>query len=222
MSFGTLTGWQEAEVIGDASKQLAAAGDESQISEFRESRDTMTAPVQRDTPPAQLTIRRAGEADASRVTEFASRTFVETFARDNTEDDMAVHVARAFGTAIQLGEIRDPDTVTLLAELDTTIAGFAQVRRGPFPPCVEGPSPVQLHRFYVDRPFHGRGVAQSLMRAVDDVGRELGGRTLWLGVWERNPRAIAFYTKCGFVDVGTHLCIVGSDAQTDRVMAHAL
>jgi diamine N-acetyltransferase len=182
----------------------------------------MTAPVQRDTPPAQLSIRRAGETDASRVAEFARRTFVETFGRDNTEDDMAVHVARSFGTAIQLGEIRDPGTVTLLAELETTIAGFAQVRRGPFPPCVKGPSPVQLHRFYVDRPFHGRGVAQSLMRAVDDVGRELGGRTLWLGVWERNPRAIAFYTKCGFVDVGTHLCIVGSDAQTDRVMAHAL
>ena len=182
----------------------------------------MTAPVQRDPLPAELTIRRAGDADASRVAEFARRTFVETFGPDNTEADMAVHVARSFGTAIQLGEIRDPDTVTLLAELDTTIAGFAQVRRGPFPPCVEGPSPVQLHRFYVDRPFHGRGIAQSLMRAVDDAGRELGGRTLWLGVWERNPRAIAFYTKCGFVDVGTHLCIVGSDAQTDRVMAHPL
>lgn len=184
----------------------------------------MTAPVQRDTPPSQLKVqvRRAGDADASRVADFARRTFVETFGPDNTEADMAAHVTRSFGTSIQLGEIRDPDTVTLLAELETTIAGFAQVRRGPFPPCVEGPSPVQLHRFYVDRPFHGRGVAQSLMRAVDDVGRELGGRTLWLGVWERNPRAIAFYTKCGFVDVGTHLCIVGSDAQTDRVMAHAL
>jgi GNAT superfamily N-acetyltransferase len=182
----------------------------------------MTAPVESDRRPSQLTIRRATDEDAAGVAEFARRTFVETFGRDNTEENMAAHVARAFGPAIQLGEIQDPDTVTLLGRVEQTIGAFAQVRRGPFPPCVEGPSPVQLHRFYVDRPFHGQGVAQALMRAVDDVGRELGGRTLWLGVWERNPRAIAFYTKCGFVDVGTHVCMVGSDAQTDRVMAHPL
>lgn len=182
----------------------------------------MTPLAERGSPPSQLTIRRATDADAPRVAEFAHRTFVETFGPDNTDENMAAHVARSFGPAIQLREIQDPDTVTLLAELGQTTAAFAQVRRGPFPPCVAGPSPVQLHRFYVDRPFHGRGIAQSLMRAVDDVGRELGGHTLWLGVWERNPRAIAFYTKCGFVDVGTHLCIVGSDEQTDRVMAHSL
>ena len=182
----------------------------------------MTSLLDRGVPPGQITIRRAGDADAARVAEFARRTFVETFGPDNTAEDMAAHVERSFGAPIQLREIQDPDTVTLLAELGPAIAAFAQVRLGPFPPCVEGPSPVQLQRFYVDRPFHGQGVAPSLMRAVDEVGRELGGRTLWLGVWERNPRAIAFYTKCGFVDVGSHVCIVGSDAQTDRVMAHSL
>lgn len=182
----------------------------------------MTAPVQRDTRTSQITIRRATDGDAPQVAEFARRTYVETFGPDNAEEDMAAHVARSFGPAIQLREIQDPDTITLLAELGQTIAAFAQVRRGPFPPCVAGPSPVELHRFYVDRSFHGQGIAQSLMRAVDDVGRELGGRTLWLGVWERNPRAIAFYTKCGFGDVGTHPFILGSDEQTDRVMAHSL
>jgi len=60
------------------------------------------------------------------------------------------------------------------------------------------------------------------MHAVDGVARTLGGRTLWLGVWERNPRAIAFYTKCGLVDVGAHAFIFGTEEQTDRVMARAL
>jgi ribosomal protein S18 acetylase RimI-like enzyme len=59
------------------------------------------------------------------------------------------------------------------------------------------------------------------MRAVDHSAVELGGRTLWLGVWERNPRAIAFYAKCGFVDVGEHAFIFGTEEQTDRVMARA-
>jgi ribosomal protein S18 acetylase RimI-like enzyme len=169
-----------------------------------------------------IVIRRATDDDAQRLAEFARRTFVETFGADNTAEDMAIHVATSFGPTVQLREIRDSAMITLLTELGPTPAGFAQVRQGPPPACVSGDSPVELLRFYVDRPFHGRGIAQALMRAVEQVARELGARTLWLGVWERNPRAIAFYTKCGFVDVGEHAVIFGTEAQTDRVMARAL
>ena len=174
------------------------------------------------TTPEELVIRRATDDDASHLAEFARRTFVETFAPDNTADDMALHVSKSFGPEIQLGEIRDAAMTTLLAELGSTMAGFAQVREGPPPACVIGDAPVELRRFYVDRPFHGRGIAHALMNAVDHVARELGGRTIWLGVWERNPRAIAFYTKRGFVDVGAHAFIFGTDEQTDRVMARGL
>ena len=169
-----------------------------------------------------LIIRPATDDDASRLADFARRTFVETFGPDNTAEDMALHVAKSFGADIQLSEIRDPAMITLVAELGPTMAGFAQVLSGPSPSCVTGEAPVELRRFYVDRPFHGRGIAQALMRAVDEVARTLPGRTLWLGVWERNPRAIAFYAKCGFVDVGAHAFVFGTEEQTDRVMARGL
>jgi ribosomal protein S18 acetylase RimI-like enzyme len=187
----------------------------------------MTAPSARgsDSPSVgsgELLIRRATDEDAACLAAFAERTFVETFGADNSAENLAAHVAKSFGPAIQLREIRDPDMITLVAALRATLAGFAQVRRGTPPSCVIGKSPVELLRFYVDRPFHGRGIAQALMRTVDDVARAIGGRTLWLGVWERNPRAIAFYTKCGFVDVGEQTFLVGADEQTDRVMARSL
>jgi GNAT superfamily N-acetyltransferase len=169
-----------------------------------------------------LIIRRATDRDAERLAELARRTFVETFGPDNSAEDMAIHVARSFDPEVQLGEIRDSRMITLLAELGSTTAGFAQVHHGPPPACVAGDAPVEIRRFYVDRPFHGRGIAQALMRAVEETARTLGGRTLWLGVWERNPRAIAFYSKCGFVDVGQHDFILGTEEQTDRVMARAL
>ena len=169
-----------------------------------------------------LSTRPATDDDASRLAEFARRTFIETFGPDNTAEDMALHVAKSFGADIQLSEIRDPAMSTLVVELGATMAGFAQVLEGPAPACVTGDAPIELRRFYVDRPFHGRGIARALMHAVDGVARTLGGRTLWLGVWERNPRAIAFYTKCGFVDVGAHAFIFGTEEQTDRVMARAL
>lgn len=187
----------------------------------------MTAPLAPradDSGPTRedLVIRRATDQDADRLAELARRTFIETFGPDNTADDMAIHVARSFSPEIQLGEIRDARMITLLAEVGSIAAGFAQVHQGPPPACVTGNAPVEVRRFYVDSPFHGRGIAQALMRAVEQTARSLGGRTLWLGVWERNPRAIAFYGKCGFVDVGQHAFIFGTEEQTDRVMARAL
>ena len=85
-----------------------------------------------------------------------------------------------------------------------------------------GPAPIELWRFYVDRAWHGRGVAAALMARVKTAARERGAKTLWLGVWERNDRARAFYAKCGFADAGEHIFLFGTDPQTDRVMVTAL
>ena len=114
------------------------------------------------------------------------------------------------------------DYVTLLAYVGATLVAFAQVRRKAPPACVEGPAPVELHRFYVDRQWHGRGVAVPLMASSVDASRALGGRTAWLSVWEHNPRARAFYAKCGFRQTGTTEFWVGPDCQTDHVLERAI
>ena len=85
-----------------------------------------------------------------------------------------------------------------------------------------GARPIELWRFYVNRQWHGRGTAQALMARVTAEAGDTGAQTLWLGVWERNPRARAFYATCGFIDVGEHVFLFGTDPQTDRVMARPL
>jgi ribosomal protein S18 acetylase RimI-like enzyme len=162
-------------------------------------------------------VRRGIATDAPALAQFAARTFADTFAADNRPEDLEAHLASSYGVRQQTAELADPDVVTLLAHHDGVLVAYAQVRRRQPPPCVTQGQAVELHRFYVDRAAHGRGVARQLMLAVHDAARELGGRHLWLGVWERNPRAIAFYAKSGFVHVGSHDFFVGADRQTDRV-----
>jgi diamine N-acetyltransferase len=167
-----------------------------------------------------ITLRRAGIADAARVADFAARVYRETFEADNTPEDMAAYLASAFGADRQRAEMSSDDIVTLVAEHEGAMVAYAMVRRdGPAPACVTMPRPVELWRFYVDREWHGRGVAPALMDGALDAARELGGRSMWLGVWERNARALGFYAKYGFIDVGSHDFIMGSDRQTDRVLA---
>jgi GNAT superfamily N-acetyltransferase len=163
-------------------------------------------------------IRRAEPADAAALAAFAARIFSDTFAADTRPEDMAAHLADRFGVRQQSEEIADPGILTFVVEAEGRLIGYTQVRRIPPPDCVTGEEPVELGRFYVDRPWQGRGLAQRLMAVVRDAARGLDGRTLWLAVWERNPRAIAFYEKCGFRDVGSQGCLVGADLQTDRVM----
>ena len=167
-------------------------------------------------------VRRGVPDDAARLAALAARTFSEAFGADNRPSDLAAHVEASYGVRQQTGELIDRDYITLLAEVDGELAAFAQLRRGEVPSCVRSDAAVELMRFYVDARWHGRGVAQRLMQHVREGARELGARELWLGVWERNPRAIAFYAKCGFRDVGTKDFFVGPDRQTDRVMVAQL
>lgn len=166
-----------------------------------------------------LTVGLGVPADAAALAELAERTFHDAFAADNRPEDIAQHAARAYGSLQQGRELADANIVTLLARKGDELAGYAQLRSGPVPSCVEGNAPIELWRFYVDQRWHGQGIAQSLMSRVDEEAYRVGARTLWLGVWERNERAKAFYRKCGFVDVGTKVFILGTDAQTDRIMA---
>lgn len=168
------------------------------------------------------TIRRAVPADAEPLADLAARTFRVTFVADTRPEDMAAHLAGSYSPARQRAEIASPEITTLIAAIGDDLAAFAQLRGGPPPSCVTSTRPVEVWRFYVDHAWHGRGVAQRLMQAAIDEAAATGATAVWLGVWENNARALAFYRKFGFVDVGSHEFLVGSDAQTDRVMVRDL
>ena len=168
-------------------------------------------------------IRTASVADAQSLAAFGHRVFSDTFAADNDPTQLSRYVDAAYTPAAQAGELADPAITTWLAcDADDRPIGFAQVRRGPAPPSVSGPSPLELWRLYVDGQWHGRGVAGALMQTILDAAALEGAGTLWLGVWERNPRAQAFYRKHGFVPVGAHVFLFGTEEQIDQIWARAV
>ena len=170
-----------------------------------------------------LRIRRATIDDAAALSAFAARVFIETFGDENNPDDLAEHVESTYNFARQSAEIRDEDTATWLIERDDgSLIAYAQLCRKRVPPCVTGTNPVEIYRFYVDHSAHGTGVARTLMATAFAQARAWGAKIVWLGVWEHNPRAMAFYRKFGFADVGSIDFFVGPDRQTDRVFVVSL
>jgi GNAT superfamily N-acetyltransferase len=179
-------------------------------------------PDTKSAPPAGLRIRRATAADAALISSLGAQTFVTSFGAQNTQENIALHLAKAYGDGVQQRELADAAYTYLIVEMDGSPAGYACVKDGEAPECVTGPAPVEVLRFYVLQEFHGTGVAQALMDACAADARARDGRTLWLGVWDQNPRAIRFYTKWGFVDVGGQTFMLGDDPQQDRVLARPL
>jgi GNAT superfamily N-acetyltransferase len=165
-----------------------------------------------------ITIRYATADDATLLAELGARTFYDTFAADNTPENMSAHLTAAFSPAIQAAELADPSVFYLIAEIDGAVVGFAKLQTGEPPAEVRGPSPIEINRFYSVKEWIGHGVGPALMQACLDEAQKRGHETVWLGVWEHNPRAQAFYRKWGFVEVGSHIFPVGDDPQVDLYM----
>jgi ribosomal protein S18 acetylase RimI-like enzyme len=147
-----------------------------------------------------ISIRTAGPQDAGLLAKIGAQTFRHSFARDNTPEDMAAYLAGAFGTKVQA-------------------AGYARLVRAPAPACIPPGSPIEIRRIYAVPAWLGRGVGAALMRACLAEASRQRCEVIWLDVWERNERAIAFYKRRGFVQVGTQAFVLGSDVQRDLLLA---
>ena len=175
----------------------------------------MTTPS-RSSP--NLIIRRAKADDARLLSELGARTFSETFAPDNSDADMTDYLSSAFSEAQQATELADPGSIFHIAEINGVAVGYALLRCGSVPAAVTNDQPIELVRLYVSREYLGCRVGAGLMRVCISEASQLGYRILWLGVWEHNHRAQAFYRKWDFRVVGTHIFQLGGDAQTDLLM----
>lgn len=174
---------------------------------------------ERSTDDTLETIRRAHRSDVAELADLAERTFRDTFAHANRPEDLDLHCRSRYGTEHQASEIADPVITTFVCERDGALIGYGQLRWQAPAACVNGTRPAEIQRLYVDRRFHGTGVAQSLMSALQDAAVAGDADVLWLGVWEHNPRAIAFYTKAGFTPVGEQVFVLGRDPQRDLVLS---
>ena len=172
-------------------------------------------------------IRKAIASDASALSELARNTFTDTYAAHNTAEDLRLHLQRTYTEEKQRSEIANAAWLTLVTEHDGALTGFAQGGFTSPPPCLACPTPAprkpwEILRFYVHRDWHGRGVAQELMVAALAGALAAGADAVWLGVWNRNERARAYYLKAGFHPIGETTFTLGTDPQLDLVMFRPL
>ncbi len=166
----------------------------------------------------QIAIRQAGAEDNERIASLARETFVDSFAADNRPEDMAAYLEKAFSPSIQATELADPYSRFLIAETGGKTVGYARMVEASTPSCINAKKPIQLSRLYARKRWIGAGVGGALMTACIDEATRRGCDGIWLGVWGRNERAIRFYRKWRFTQIGTQPFVLGNDRQTDLIL----
>lgn len=164
-----------------------------------------------------ITIREATTADAELIAELSRQTFYETFAADNSKEDMNMFMSEQFTKEALMEEVGAPGNIFLLAYADGAVAGYARLREKADRLFDYKPT-LEIARIYAATNMIGKGVGKHLMEASIAYARMLQKEVIWLGVWERNQRAIDFYKKFGFEKFAEHDFILGKDVQKDWLM----
>jgi diamine N-acetyltransferase len=167
-------------------------------------------------------IRYATASDNFLLSEVGAETFYDSFAAENTPENMAAYLAESFSSAKQAEELANPASKFLIVEKEGQTVGYAHLKFGQAPAVILSQRPMEIGRFYARKAWIGKGVGAFLMQACLRDAAHANCDIVWLDVWEKNPRAIAFYRKWCFVEVGEQVFKLGDDLQHDLLMARSV
>ena len=150
--------------------------------------------------------------------ELSIRTYEETFAHLTTKEDMAAYLEDAFHAERFRKELTNPNSAFYFLYYNGQIAGYLKINEAPAQTDIHDSDALEIERIYVASEFQGRGSGRYLMEQAISISVERQKKYVWLGVWEKNEKAIRFYQKNGFSIMGTHTFVMGEDVQNDYVM----
>jgi hypothetical protein len=164
------------------------------------------------------TIRPVKKNEVVMLKQISEFTFLETYASENTEEDMDAYLSENFSIESLTRQLSNPDSFFFFAELQDKIVGYLKLNRGKAQTDSKLSQALEIERIYVHPDYQRRKIGHSLLRKTYETARSMHLKTVWLGVWTRNLKAIAFYKKNGFIVFAEHMFYVGSDAQKDVLM----
>ena len=150
------------------------------------------------------------------------KTFYETFSEQNSEEDMREYLDETYDRDRLSEELADPESVTYIAYENGEPAGYLKLNTGDAQTEEGYDGTLEVQRIYVSKEVKGSGIGSRFMSIAEDHAREHGLGSIWLGVWEHNDPAIAFYRSKGFEKFSEHVFVVGNDRQTDILMKKQL
>ncbi len=166
----------------------------------------------------EIEIKKIGLPEIKELQIIGRQTFFETFADGNTAENMQKYLEEGFTVDKLTSELTNPNSEFYVALFGKKVIGYLKINFGQAQTELRDQEALEIERIYVLKEFHGKKIGQILYDKAFDIAKQKDADYIWLGVWEENPRAIAFYKKNGFVEFDKHVFKLGTDEQTDIMM----
>jgi len=169
-----------------------------------------------------ITIKKCTLDDVNKLQEISYVTFNETFKEQNSPENMNAYLEKAFNLRKLENELAHPFSQFFFAYVGKEVAGYLKVNTHEAQSEDMGEDSLEIERIYIKSEFQKHGLGKNLLNKAIEIAAEQEKKKIWLGVWEKNESAIAFYKKMGFVQTGSHSFYMGDEEQTDFIMAKTL
>jgi diamine N-acetyltransferase len=169
-----------------------------------------------------VALRAAEPADAPRIAVLGTQVFLETYAPDGISAELASEVLGTLSPEVTAAALARNDQRFIVAERAGHLLGYAQWRPGSGHEAVGSKAPAELFRLYVLQRFTGLGLGTQLLQAVEEASAAAGADTVWLTAWSGNARALAFYPRRGYRDVGPTPYVIEGNTYENRVFVRRL
>lgn len=169
-----------------------------------------------------LEIHQVSEANVTELQNIGRQTFAETFSEFNAAENLNEYLTTSFATEKLVNELQNPESMFFFAFVKTKLAGYLKINFGSAQTELVDVSSMEIERIYVLKAFQGKKVGQALFEKAVEIARQSQCSFIWLGVWEKNQKALSFYRKNGFQEFSRHIFRIGNDEQTDFLMKRSL
>lgn len=169
-----------------------------------------------------IEIRKCTLEDLGALQEIGIETFNDTFKNQNSPENMKAYLDKAFNLNQLEKELSNPDSEFYFIYSSGEIAGYLKVNINKAQSERMGRDSLEIERIYIRRVFQKQGLGKHLYNKAIEIAVERNKKKIWLGVWEKNESAIAFYEKMEFVRTGAHSFYMGDEEQTDFIMTRTL
>lgn len=163
-------------------------------------------------------IRMAKEADILELQKIGKQTFFETFASNNSTTDMEQYLDQKFSVKQLKKELNNSETMFYFSEIENKIIGYLKINTGKAQTENSHIKALEIERLYIASNYQGKKTGQLLFNKSIEIAKKQRVGNIWLGVWEKNQRAIKFYQKNGFVEFGKHKFKFGQDKPLNLMM----
>ena len=150
------------------------------------------------------TIIKGKPEDALALTELGRVTFMESHGHCASEIEVNEYLNTHFIYEKFLFELKDDKNLFYLTVDEGQLIGYSKIIFNCSNPNHTGSEITKLERLYVLKEHHGTGIAKQLFDFNVQLAKDHSQKGIWLNVWVENERAIQFYRKKGFKDIGSY------------------